>query len=194
MYGRIHQVVWGAAVTLALAGVLAYAVAYGTLGRAALLAATLGLFAASFAYVVFEESPDRRLWIWRLVLWCGLGAPLVDGLTTALGPMGLLVVLVLAVTSPAAASLVRRRLAVRAGRSPVAPMATQSERALLRRWEGTSAALQRGRMTVAARVALVEERSRLLDELEQRDPDRFQDWVATLVPEVRGGRRGGRER
>lgn len=192
MYGRVHQAVWGSAVTLALAGVLAYAIAYGTVGRELLLAATLGLFAASFAYVVFEESPDRRAWMWRLVLWCGLGAPLADGLTTALGPVGLVVLLTLVVTSPAAVGLVRRRLAVRAGRSPVAPLAVQSERALLRRWEGTSAALQRGRMTVSARLALVEERSRLLDELEQRDPERFQDWVATLVPEVRGGRRGGR--
>ena len=193
MSGRAHQAVWGTAVVLAVAGVLAYSVAYGTLARVLLLSATLGLFAASFAYVVFEESPDRRLWMRRLVLWAGLGAPLADGLTTALGPMGLLVLLALVATSPAVAILVRRGLASRLARGPVTPLAAQSERELLRRWEGTSTALQRGRMGVASRLALVEERSRLLDELELRDPQRFQEWMATLVPEVRGGRRGSRD-
>src|SRR5690349_13537292 len=48
MSGRLHQAVWGTAVVLAVVGVLAYAVAYGTLPRALLLSATLGLFAASF--------------------------------------------------------------------------------------------------------------------------------------------------
>jgi hypothetical protein len=193
MPGRIHQAVWGTCVALTVAGVLAYAVAYGTLARVLLLSATLALFAASFAYVVFEESPDRRLWMRRLVLWAGLGAPLADGLTTAIGPMGLLVMLVLVASSPALVGLVRRRFAVRLARGPVTPLGAQSERELLKRWEGTSTALQRGRMGVAARLALVDERSRLLDELELRDPERFGEWMATLVPEVRGGRRDSRE-
>jgi hypothetical protein len=193
MPGRIHQLVWGTVVALAVGGVVAYAVAYGSVARVLLLSATLGLFAASFAYVVFEESPDRRLWMRRLILWCGVGAPLVDGLTTALGPIGLVVALLLGATSPAAVGLVRRRLSARAMRGPVPPLELLSERDLLRRWEGTTAALQRGRLTVSARLALVQERSSLLDELERRDPERFEDWVAMLVPEVRGGRRSGHD-
>lgn len=194
MTGRIHQFVWSTVVVLTLGGVIAYAVAYGGLARMFLLSSVLALFAASLAFVLFEESPDRGLWIRRLVVWSAVGGPLADGLVSALGGVGLGVLLVLVLTSPELVGFVRRQMAGRASRGPAGPLEVLSERELLRRWEGTTAALSRGRISVPARMALADERSRLLDEIERRDPERFSYWVATVVPEVRGGRKGGRER
>jgi hypothetical protein len=61
-------------------------------------------------------------------------------------------------------------------------------RDLHRRWEWTTAEVLRPTTSVSRRVALVEERRHLLDELQLRDPVGFDAWLHTAVPDRRRAR------
>ena len=64
-----------------------------------------------------------------------------------------------------------------AGDSRLLPVETLTTRALGDEWIRTTAALA-GRLTPDARTALVRRREEALDELERRDPDGFNRWLA----------------
>ncbi len=132
----------------------------GAVGAITLLGASSGL--------TWVEDRERR---WRLVrrlaAWFGVSATLLLGLPPVLGAWTLLVVPLLGVLSPEALGWVRRTAAVR----------QPPERDLDRRWRWTTQQLAARRADPGAVLALVEERARLLDELERRDPEGFDEML-----------------
>jgi hypothetical protein len=79
---------------------------------------------------------------------------------------------------PAPADVVRLPVGPsRAEAGRLLPVETLTTRALGDEWLRTTAALA-GRLTPAARAALVKRREEALDELERRDPDGFERWLA----------------
>ena len=170
---RAYRTVWQATVmvltTVALtagAADLGWPSMLGAVGAITVLGAASGL--------AWVEDADRR---WRLVgrlaLWFGVGAVLFLGLPAVLGVWTLLVVAGLAGLCPQLLGWVA------AQRRPSRPARTseqtrqQSSRDLERRWLRTTQELRLRRPEPADVLALVQERERLLDEIERRDPAGF---------------------
>ncbi|MBZ5736965.1 hypothetical protein [Nocardioides mangrovi] len=181
---RTYRATWGtitvaAAVLSAGAGIIevgpSSVIAAGLL--VAMMGATLGL--------AWTETDHR----WRLVaqwgLWAGVGGVLLVGLPLVLGPWSLPALVALAGGCP---PVVERSLVLYRDRHPVGGPAQHLERvddrALERRWHQTSQQLQHPSTTPTETLRLVQERARLLDEIERRDPAEF---AAALV---RAGWRG----
>jgi hypothetical protein len=150
-----------------------------SIGWIALLGTTAGMAVTgavvSFAWV---EDPTRR---WRvmadLALWFAAGAVLVLGLPSLLGPWALFVLVAIGASCPPLVDLVLRALRERRTAEPdvasVSAIADLDAAALERLWVRTTRQVRERRGDVAAVLALVERRQRLLDEIERRDPAAF---------------------
>lgn len=181
----VYRKAWAALAVLVVSVAAAYDVVQGnalrTLGVTGLGAA----FAASFAFALAEDSPRRWWWTWRTFLWTALGMGALDVLTRSWSWRGLAVGTALVLTCPALVRAARTRwLAWTLRRSTGGPE-SMDRRELLRRWELTTGLVEREGTSVADLVALVEERRRLLDELERRNPSAFEAWLPTVVPDRR---------
>ena len=163
-----------------------------------LAAALAGCTAAGIA----REAPGRRRGtVLEAAVWaacCTAGVVLVvSGVNTVAGGVAAAVVVMaaLAVVAVRWASIQRRQktaaaerggvLRLPVGPSPtlpagdraMRPVAALSTRALGDEWLRTTASLA-GRLSPAARAALVRRREETLDELELRDPEGFAKWLA----------------
>lgn len=179
---------------------------------AALVCAILGaVTGAAVASAVWSEEDDGWHAV-RGIARCGLAAgllvPAAIGLMAAFGFAGVLIVLVLACTSPAIISRARGRWLpvkdrppeqakpVRARRArpavneplpepvaeaaaePAPPLAVMDDAALCLAWRRSFVLLQAAR-TAAERLAVVEQRQQYLDELHRRSPGGFAAWLAS---------------
>jgi hypothetical protein len=174
---------WGvtaAAVTVwAAAGVVASGEWPGVLAVACMLASCGGIL----AFTVCEDRPDRWRWTAWASWWTGAAAVAWGSLVTTQGGAGSLIVLPFVVTCPVLLAHVRRLLLGWSLRRASGPPETLGRRELLRRWEWTTCEVLRDATPVERRLALVEQRRALLDELERRDPAHFDEWVVTAVPD-----------
>jgi hypothetical protein len=192
---RIYRFAWLLSAIVVTGSAAAYDVVEGGWLRLLVLGPVMAMFGGLLGWVFTDDRPDRWTWVRRGAVWGGLGAMAADALVAAWGGIGFLVGALLLLTSPALTQWVRGRLLARSlGRSGGPPEAL-TRRDLVRRWQWTTAEVLREGVTVERRMALVEERRRLLDELEHRDPAGFADWVTTAVPDRGRERpRGGGER
>jgi hypothetical protein len=170
---RAYRSVWrGIVATLA---VLALVVGGASIGWIAVIGTAAGMAVTgavvSFAWV---EDPKRR---WRsmgdLALWFGVGAVLMLGLPTAFGPWALFVLLAIGAGCPPLLDLMIRELRQRRPVDSGGTVHRLDGGDLERRWVRTSRELRERRGDVDATLALVQERERLLDEIERRDPAGF---------------------
>jgi hypothetical protein len=182
---RSYRVVWTGAAALIVGAASVLDITAGGLLRMTLLGAGIGLFGAALAYAIVEERRDRWTWVRRSVLWCAVGAVATDALAVAWGNTGVAVGIGLLVTSPAAVSLARAGFVGWSSRRASGPPEALTLRDLQRRWEWTTAEVLRPTTPVSRRLVLVEERRRLLDEMQLRDPVRFDAWLLTAVPDRR---------
>jgi len=111
-----------------------------------------------------------------------------DALATTWGATGTAVGVVLLATAPAVITFARTRLDARPSRGPSGSPDAMSSRDLRRRWDLTTAEVLHPTTTPSRRLVLVEERRRLLDELQLRDPAHFDAWLVTAVPDRRRAR------
>ncbi len=166
--------------------------------------AVLGaMSAAVVASAVWSEEEDgwkavRRTG--RLALVSGLLVPGAVGLIAALEFTGVLIVLLLAGTTPAVTSRVRARWFPSADRppqqdrpapgrrpgpaatvpaaEPVPQLGALDDRALCLAWRRSFVQLEAAR-SAAERLAVVEQRQKYLDELHRRSPDGLAAWLAS---------------
>jgi hypothetical protein len=154
---------------------LALVVGGSTIGWVAVLGTAVGMAVTgavvSFAWV---EDPKRR---WRtmgdLALWFGVGAVLMLGLPAAFGPWALFVLIAIGAGCPPLLELMLRELRQRRPVESPGTVHRLEAGDLERRWVRTSRELRERRGEVDAVLALVQERERLLDEIERRDPAGF---------------------
>lgn len=185
---RSYRVVWTGAAALVVGSASVLDIAGGGLLRMTLLGVGTGFFGAALAYAIVEERPDRWTWVRRALLWCALGAVATDALAVAWGNAGVAVGIGLLAVSPPVVSLARAGFVHWSSRRTSGPPEALTLRDLHRRWEWTTAEVLRPTTSVARRLTLVEERRRLLDELQLRDPVGFDAWLQTAVPDRRRAR------
>jgi hypothetical protein len=190
---EIYRFVWGVTAVVVTATALVYDVATGGLLRLALMAPIVAVFGGLLGFSIAEERPDRWTWTRRAAVWTALAAVAADGLAATAGALGLLAGTVLVLVSPLAIGLGWRWVFAWSSRRSSGPPEVMVRRDLLRRWEWTTAEVRRSSTPQARRLALVEERRQLLDELQRRDPAYFAEWVVTSVPEGPLDRRRLRE-
>lgn len=128
----------------------------------------------------WEDDPGRR---WATArTWAGWGVVvtiMLIGLPPAIGPWSLLFPLALGALAPGVILAVRRKASGRHHWSS-SPASDLSDDQLARRWKYTSIAVRSTWRTTAELLLLVQERQRLLDELERRDPDGFALWLVSI--------------
>jgi len=139
--------------------------------------ATLGTMGAAFG-VTWEEDPGRRrgsavAWATRAVVL----ALLLTGLPPVIGAWSLLVVVGLGVLTPELVLVIARQIRKRREATPVEHPALGDDE-LARRWRSTTVAVQSSWRTPAEVLLVVQERQRLLDEIDRRDPEGFSRWLA----------------
>jgi hypothetical protein len=184
-----YRMVWISVTAFVVGAASVYDVAGGGLVRMASLGVGFGAFGAFGAFALAEESLDRRAWVRRSTLWCGGAAMAADALVTTWDRAGATVGVVLLVASPSMVSFTGDRFeAWASSRRTSGPPDALSTRDLRRRWDWTTAEVLRPTTTVSRRLVLVEERRRLLDEMQLRDPVHFEAWLATAVPDRRRAR------
>ena len=183
-----YRVVWMAVTAFVVGAASVYDVAAGGLVRMTSLGLGFALFGGFLAYALAEGCADRCAWIRRAALWTGLGATGADALATTWGGVGTVVGLGLLATTPAAVSFAGDRLVAWSSRRTSGAPDAMSVRDLHRRWDATTAEVALPTTTVSRRLVLVEERRRLLDELQLRDPDHFDAWLVTAMPDRRRAR------
>ncbi len=171
----VYRAVWRACRSVSVAlGVVAAAVmlpaeilgvAFLTIGVAA--ATALGLYGGG----------DAARWTRGQVVTAAAAATaaitLVLGLTAVLGLSVLWVAVLLAATSPPAVHWYGVRLGTS---TPIAPQRSTAD--LCRQWRDSYEALRKAR-TDNQRLRIVMERQLCLDELDRRDPEGLQAWLAS---------------
>ena len=187
---KSYRVAWTVVAGLVVGSASVLDIAGGGLLRMTLLAVGTGFFGAALAYAIVEERQDRWTWVRRALLWGAVGAVAADALAVAWGNTGVAVGLGLLAVSPPVVSLARAGFVSWTSRRASGPPEALTLRDLHRRWEWTTAEVLRPTTSVARRLTLVEERRRLLDELQLRDPVGFDGWLRTAVPDRRRARPG----
>ena len=175
---RAYRAGWTLAVVTV--GGLAAAVEWLVLTTWLLLleAATVATVGAAFG-ATWEEDPDRR-WAtgWR---WARRGlvlSVLLTGLPPVMGAWALLVIVSVSVTHPALVQALVRRLNRRRRTCVGDRLEELSDEQLSRQWRASTLAVRSSWRTPGEVLELVQERVRLLDELERRDPEGFSQWLA----------------
>ncbi|HEU5036612.1 MAG TPA: hypothetical protein VFT70_06400 [Nocardioides sp.] len=173
---RAYRSVWRATVVVLAA--LALVVGGSSIGWVAVLgtAAGMAVTGAIVGFAWVEEREQRWRSMGALAVWFGVGAVLMLGLPSLLGPWALFVLLVVGGLCPPLVELLARELRQR--RPATSPDTVQrlGTGDLERRWVRTSRQLRElreRRGEVDAVLSLVQERERLLDEIERRDPEAF---------------------
>jgi len=138
--------------------------------------AMLGTMGAAFG-ITWEDDPARRrgaavTWAIRAVLL----ALLLTGLPPVMGAWSLLVVVGLVLLAPELVLVLARQVRKRREAAPV-EHPTLGEDDLARRWRSTTIAVQSTWRTPAEVLIVVQERQRLLDEIDRRDPEGFSRWL-----------------
>lgn len=186
---RRYRVVWcGVGALLAAPGLVAAVL----LSRPATLliaffvigAATTGVavgFGTTFGNATAETGGRLRQAMLAGALVAGIGLAM-SGLVRLLGSAAvLLFLLVLATSPPVVSRLFRKRGARSKDRSAGALQARELTTAeLCRQWQDSYQALREA-PTLALRLQIIEAREHCLDELERRNPDGLQAWLASAA-------------
>jgi len=166
---------WTVVVTVLSA--IAFDAAVGTTGWVPAVVVLVGMASVGglFGLVWYDEEPEarRRITV-RFALWFGAGSILLVGFTPVIYQWVVLLLLALGGSAP---DLVERCLGWRAAHRPPAPLLALDDlsyRELERRWRTTTSQVRSKSIPAQEVAALVAQRGRLLDELERRDPARFE--------------------
>lgn len=174
---RWYRNLWLTTVVVLAAG--SFAMAGAALGWTTTIATTAAfiLLGAMFGFSWVEDPRRRAPAMGRGAMWFGIVTVLVLGLPAVLGAWSMLLLLTLGAGTP---ELIEYALRAYRKASP-APVAEHPEgissRDLARRWRCTSDQLLDRSTSPVQALALVEERARLLDEMERRDPAGFDQWL-----------------
>ena len=180
---RIYLFLWSVSAAVATGGAAAVVVGSGEWLAVVAVALALAAFAGIMVLAFLEDRTDRWRWTARTALGTVGVCLATGGLGTAWGRAGSLVAVGLVVTCPFLITWTRRQVGAWRSHRVTGPPESLGRRELLRRWEWTTGEVLRSSTPLERRLVLVEERRRLLDELEQRDPVHFADWVVSAVPD-----------
>jgi hypothetical protein len=179
-FGAFYRNVWRAALTvfLLLGVVAAVPLSAQLLGIALLMSLLAGLTAAT----MYDANATARWTTRQVVTGAAGGAAVITlalGLAAVLGASALWLVILLGLTSPPVVQWCSGMwgLGTVPGRRDVPDRSTAD---LCRQWRDSYEALRHAR-TDAQRLRIVMERQRCLDELDRRDPEGLQAWLASAA-------------
>ena len=171
---RTYRRLWCLVTTLA--AVVSLVAAGLDLGWPPILGSTAALTAlgALMGFSLVDDTSQR----WRSTrlcgFWSGVFGALLLGSPSVIGAWSLLLIGALGLVCPPALTWVARQYRTWRPVPPASHPEALSDRELARRWRCTTDELRRRTVTTDATLALVQERSRLLDEMERRDPGEFE--------------------
>lgn len=170
----VYESAWETAMSALIAlAVMVGAVSVGWV-QVLVLGAGMAVLGGAFGACLYGGGLLPRRRAVDCALWSGAVGAMLFGVSEFARPWMLLTALVLAALCPPLVSIairpLRQRLPVRITARPH----RLSDHDLQRRWRRTGADLRERADSVRAVLALVRERSRLLDEFERRDPERFE--------------------
>lgn len=175
---RCHRLLWTPVAGLVL--VFAWTVGLRDPGWLALVVgpAFLGTLGAYLRYEWVSEGADRARGVAAWGLGTAAATSLLIGLTPSLGLWSPVVLALLAVSEP---GLVERGRGWLRRRRPLPgdrALRAWSDDELEHRWRTSAAELRSERTTPDRALVLVQDRARVLDEIERRDPARFHARLA----------------
>ncbi len=170
------RTIWEFFALLLVLFAVAHAVTTHSVGRMLVLVMCGALLGALTAWTTVEtmELDDRWLTV-RATWWGILTGAAIAGWVGALGPWGMLPVVVAVVTFPDLVDRLTRRLRGRS-RDTATRVHRMSDAELKQRWDATTQQLLRPQRPTAV-AALAEERSCILDEVGQRNPAELTRWL-----------------
>lgn len=174
---RGYRSTWAALVVLLGSG--SFVLAGAVVGWPVTIATPLGSAAlgAMIAFSFVEDAGARGRAMTRWALWFGVATILVIGLPLVLQAWSALVLVLLAGGAPDLVEFLGRTYRrSRPGLAAQHPEQLSTDE-LARRWRQTSAELLDRGTSTAHSLELVEERARMLDEIERRDPQSFERWL-----------------
>ena len=187
---QVYRFVWMVTAAVVLATAFAHDIAAGGLPRMAGLATVLAAFGGMLAFALAEGRRDRWSWVRRSAAGSALVGVSTDALGTTWASSGVALGTVLLLSSPAVLAQARSVVVWWSSRRRSGPPESLTLWDLHRRWESTTAEILHPNTSVARRLVLVEERRRLLDELQRCDPAHFDAWLVAAVPDLRPRRPG----
>jgi hypothetical protein len=173
-----YRTAWGTVTALVVA--LAAVAGWFTIGWAPLLATTIcvAVLGGAFGVAWVEESAARRPAAIRGAWYGAGGALIVGGLPAAIGGWAIAVLIGLAATAPPVVDAALNELGKKRDEQQADDLGRLSDRDLARLWRTTYDAVSSSSSSAAQRLRVAQQRARLLDELERRDPRRFRAWLA----------------
>lgn len=175
---RRYRTLWGTAASLVVG--VALVAGCVSIGWAPVLATTVSVavLGAAFGVAWVEGNGERRPAAVRGAWYGGGGALIVSGLPAVIGGWAIAVLVVLGATAPPVLDAVLAELGKRREEQQVDDLGRTSDRDLARMWRTTYDGVTDSSVSAEQRVRVAQERARLLDELERRDPRRFRAWLA----------------
>lgn len=178
---RTYRGAWLLAVTALALVALAGALATVGIVVVVVMAVFMSVCGAVFGQIWFDEPSARRRATGRFAVWWGVGGVLITGLPGLVGPWTLPVLVAVGLSSPA---LLGPGLRLVCARRPARRPERLSDRALARRWMRTTDEVRSSSTSPEHVLELVEERERLLDEAERRDPTGFAERIAMMAAQA----------
>ena len=175
---RVYRTAWAVVVWF----VVGVSLAAGSISIGAALMVVSSLVAAAIGVILaltLVDAPGRRVAVARAgALWGAGSGVVLAGLPEVLGGWTVAVGVPITAGAPsivtAAARSARRR---RMAGSPAPVLERLSDRDLEGRLHDTYDEVRRRGSSTAEVLRIVQERARLLDELERRDPEHFEQWL-----------------
>ena len=143
----------------------------------AVTAICMAVLGDAFGAAWVDDLPARRPAAIRGA-WYGAGGALtVSGLPAAIGGWAMAVLVGLAATAPPVVDAVLNELGKKREELQADDLGRLTERDLARLWRTTYDAVSSSSSSAGQRLRVAQQRARLLDELERRDPRRFRAWL-----------------
>lgn len=187
---RRYRAGWNGVVMLLVSvGVAAGIIAIGWLALAG-ITACLAVLGAAFGVAWVEPDGDRRVAASAGARYGAAAATVLAGFPALIDGWTALVLISTTLTAPPILEQLQRSLRGKGAASTVDDPTRLSERDLAERWRSSYDEVHRADASPQDRLDVIEERGRLLDELERRDPRRFRAWLAETAETKPGPRPG----
>ena len=173
-----YRTLWAVLATLVVA--VAAMAGWVSIGWGPVLATTVcvAVLGGAFGVAWVEEPEARRPAAIRGAGYGAGGALIVSGLPAVIGGWAILVLVLLAASAPAVVDALLNELGKRREAQEADDLGRLSDRDLSRLWRTTYDAVSCSSSSAQQRLRVAQQRARLLDELERRDPRRFHAWLA----------------
>jgi hypothetical protein len=174
---KTYRAYWTAVVS----GIVLLSIAIGcfAIGWVAVVGASTltAILGAMFAIALIGPDGSWRPVIGSVALWSVAMGAILIGLSPVFGAWTLLVMVVIGATAPPLVAVAEHATRSLRPVHPASDPGRLDDRELARRWRASYDEVHSHRRSFDAVLQLAQERANLLDEMERRNPQGFQQWI-----------------